>query len=94
MDFLVRFITCIQMTLSLKEKMGKQFIYFNGKETFTRYTNMNPAGQIVHIKNFEQGSDYGLSPIEAGSEAIGSAIAQDEFSGSFFKNGAVLVWCY
>ena len=29
-------------------------------------------------------------PIEAGSEAIGSAIAQDEFSGSFFKNGAVL----
>ena len=32
-----------------------------------------------------------LSPIEAGSEAIGSAIAQDEFAGSFFKNGAVLL---
>ena len=63
---------------------------YNGKEKFTRYTVLNPAGEIVHIKNFEQGSDYGLSPIEAGSEAIGSALAQDEFAGTFFKNGAVL----
>ena len=76
--------------ITIERKNGKAVYVFNGKETFTRYTNMNPAGQIVHIKNFEQGSDYGLSPIEAGSEAIGSAIAQDEFSGSFFKNGAVL----
>ena len=74
----------------IERKNGKAIYIFNGKETFTRYTSMNPAGEIVHIKNFEQGSDYGLSPIEAGSEAIGSSLAQDEFSGTFFKNGAVL----
>ena len=50
--------------------------------------NFNPSGEIIHIKNFEQGSDLGLSPIEAGSEAIGSALAQDEFAG-ILQNGAV-----
>ena len=76
--------------VQIKRKNGKAIYTFNGKENFTRFTTFNPAGEIIHIKNFEQGSDLGLSPIEAGSEAIGSALAQDEFSGSFFKNGAVL----
>ena len=76
--------------ITIERKNGKAIYTFNGKETFTRFTTFNPAGEIIHIKNFEQGSDLGLSPIEAGSEAIGSALAQDEFSGSFFKNGAVL----
>ena len=76
--------------IQIDRKNGKAIYTFNGKETFTRYTTFNPAGEIIHIKNFEQGSDLGLSPIEAGSEAIGSALAQDEFSGSFFRNGAVL----
>ena len=76
--------------IEIKRKNGKAVYVFNGKETFTRYTSMNPAGEIVHIKNFEQGSDLGLSPIEAGQEAIGIALAQDEFAGRFFQNGAVL----
>ena len=76
--------------ITIERKNGKAIYTFNGKETFTRFTTFNPAGEIVHIKNFEQGSDLGLSPIEAGSEAIGMALAQDEFSGSFFRNGAVL----
>ena len=76
--------------VQIERKNGKAIYTFNGKENFTRFTTFNPAGEIIHIKNFEQGSDLGLSPIEAGSEAIGSALAQDEFSGSFFKNGAVL----
>ena len=59
--------------------MGKQFIHLMEKKTFTRYTIFNPAGEIVHIKNFEQGSDLGLSPIEAGSEAIGSALHKMSF---------------
>jgi len=74
----------------IERKNGKAIYTYNGKEKFTRYTVLNPSGEIVHIKNFEQGSDYGLSPIEAGSEAIGSALAQDEFAGTFFRNGAVL----
>lgn len=76
--------------VQITRKNGKAIYTYNGKENFTRYTVLNPSGEIVHIKNFEQGSDYGLSPIEAGSEAIGSALAQDEFAGTFFKNGAVL----
>ena len=76
--------------ITIERKNGKAIYTFNGKETFTRFTTFNPAGEIIHIKNFEQGSDLGLSPIEAGSEAIGMALAQDEFSGSFFRNGAVL----
>ena len=76
--------------ITIERKNSKAIYIYNGKENFTRYTVFNPAGEIIHIKNFEQGSDLGLSPIEAGSEAIGSALAQDEFSGSFFKNGAVL----
>jgi HK97 family phage portal protein len=76
--------------ISIERKNGKILYVFNGKEKFTRYTVFNPSGEIIHIKNFEQGSDYGLSPIEAGQEAIGMALAQDEFSGSFFRNGAVL----
>ena len=76
--------------ITIERKNGKAIYTFNGKDTFTRFTTFNPAGEIVHIKNFEQGSDLGLSPIEAGSEAIGMALAQDEFSGSFFRNGAVL----
>ena len=76
--------------ITIERKNGKAIYTFNGKENFTRFTTFNPAGEIVHIKNFEQGSDLGLSPIEAGSEAIGMALAQEEFAGSFFKNGAVL----
>ena len=76
--------------IQIDRKNGKAIYIYNGKENFTRYTVFNPSGEIVHIKNFEQGSDYGLSPIEAGSEAIGQSLAQDEFAGSFFKNGAVL----
>tara|TARA_S200002703_G_C3786036_1_gene242326 strand:+ start:299 stop:1510 length:1212 start_codon:yes stop_codon:yes gene_type:complete len=76
--------------VQITRRKGKAVYTFNEKEAFSRYTSMNPSGEIIHIKNFEQGSDYGLSPIEAGSEAIGSAIAQDEFAGTFFKNGAVL----
>ena len=76
--------------ITIERKNSKAIYIYNGKENFTRYTVFNPAGEIIHIKNFEQGSDYGLSPIEAGSEAIGNALAQDEFAGKFFSNGAVL----
>ena len=90
MDFQVKCINLHPDDMKIERKNGKAIYVFNGKENFTRYTVFNPAGEIIHIKNFEQGSDYGLSPIEAGSEAIGMALAQDEFAGSFFKNGAVL----
>ena len=75
--------------VDIARKKGTAVYSFNGQD-FNRYTSMTPAGEIVHIKNFEQGSDKGLSPIEAGAEAIGSALAQDEFAGRFFSNGAVL----
>ena len=55
---------------------------FNDKQ-YQRYTVFNPAGDIVHIKHFEQGSELGLSPIDAGKEAIGMALAQEEFAGKF-----------
>ena len=76
--------------MDIENKNGKKIYIFNGKKNYTRYTSMNPSGEIVHIKNFEQGSDFGLSPIEAGAEAIGNVLAQEEFAGTFFNNGAVL----
>ena len=75
--------------VEVTRKNGKSVYTFNDK-AYQRYTVFNPAGEIVHIKHFEQGSELGLSPIDAGREAIGSALAQEEFAGKFFNNGAVL----
>ena len=75
--------------VEVNRKNGKSVYTFNDKQ-YQRYTVFNPAGDIVHIKHFEQGSELGLSPIDAGKEAIGMALAQEEFAGKFFNNGAVL----
>ena len=75
--------------VEVNRKNGKSIYTFNDKQ-YQRYTVFNPAGDIVHIKHFEQGSELGLSPIDAGKEAIGMALAQEEFAGKFFNNGAVL----
>ena len=74
---------CIQMT-TIERKWESRFI-FNGKETFTD-TQYESSWSDCSYKTLNR-IRLGLSPIEAGSEAIGSAVAQDEFSGSFFKNG-------
>ena len=76
--------------VTIERKNGEAVYTYDGKKTYKRYTTLTPDGDIIHIKNFEQGSDYGLSPIEAGAEAIGISLASDEFAGRFFSNGAVL----
>ena len=76
--------------VSIDRKNGEAVYTYDGKKTYRRYTTLTPDGDIIHIKNFEQGSEYGLSPIEAGAEAIGISLASDDFAGRFFSNGAVL----
>jgi len=76
--------------VSIDRKNGEAIYTYDGKKSYKRYTTLTPDGDIIHIKNFEQGSEYGLSPIEAGAEAIGISLASDEFAGRFFSNGAVL----
>lgn len=76
--------------VSIERKNGEAIYTYDGKKSYKRYTTLTPDGDIVHIKNFEQGSEKGLSPIEAGAEAIGIQLASEEFAGRFFSNGAVL----
>ena len=90
LGFLNRYIISTLSMSVLTENKGEAIYTYDGKKSYKRYTALTPDGDIVHIKNFEQGSDYGLSPIEAGAEAIGISLASDEFAGRFFSNGAVL----
>ena len=76
--------------VSVDRKDGYICYTYDGKKTYKKYSSLTPDGDIIHIKNFEQGSDYGLSPIEAGAEAIGISLASEEFAGRFYQNGAVL----
>jgi len=76
--------------VKIDRKNGEAIYTYDGKKSYKRYTTLTPDGDIIHIKNFEQGSDYGLSPIEAGAESIGISLASEEFAGRFFSNGAVL----
>lgn len=46
-----------------------------------------PAESVLHIRGFGFGGDLGLSPIQFGAQALGSAIAADETAGKIFGNG-------
>jgi len=47
---------------------------------------LNPD-EVLHIKAFSLDGRVGLSPIQYGANAIGSAMAADEAAGTTFKNG-------
>ena len=74
------------LDVEINREKGKAVYNWKG-EKHERYTFDNPNGTILHIKLFEDGSEEGLSPIEAGAEAIGLGQALDEFGGKFFSNG-------
>ncbi len=57
---------------------------FNGRK-FEQFNAMNQLGEIIHIKGFDNGGELGLSPIR--KEAIGLALAQDEYAARFFAQG-------
>ena len=58
-------------------------INHNNKENeFIRSENM------IHIKNLSTNGLVGRSPISLLRESIGNTMAQDQFEGSFYKNGA------
>ena len=76
--------------VKIERKDGYICYTYDGKNLYKKYSSLTPDGEVIHIKNFEQGSDYGLSPIEAGAEAIGISLASEEFAGKFFSNGAVM----
>jgi len=63
----------------------------DGQEsTFSRYSRaLNPQGEVVHLKAFDNGGLRGLSPIDAAREAVGLGIAAEEYGARFFGQGAV-----
>lgn len=49
-----------------------------------------PADNIHHLKGLSGDGVTGLSPIAFGAESMGIALAAEELSSSFFRNGAIL----
>ena len=91
LGFPKRYIIFILSMSLLTETLRKLSIPMMEK-SYKRYTTLTPDGDIVHIKNFEQGSDYGLSPIEAGAEAIGiSLLVMNLLEGSFLMELCLVV---
>jgi HK97 family phage portal protein len=67
-----------------REQGQKTFLVRNaqgGKDTYT-------ASTILHIRGFTvNGSDLGISPIQAHRTKLGAITARDEFEGRFFGQG-------
>ena len=57
--------------------------------TLTRYTRLNPDGQVLQTKAFDRGDLTGLSPIGNAAEAIGLGLAAEEYGARFFGQGAI-----
>jgi len=68
---------------------GIQFVN-GGKDTQYKLTNGKtiPGRDIIHLKGFSNGSLFGFTPIKYGKEAIGMAIAMEQYGAAFFGNGA------
>ncbi|WP_244430510.1 phage portal protein [Brucella rhizosphaerae] len=50
-------------------------------------TEILPRDKVFHLRGFGFGGDMGLSPIQFGAQAFGSAIALDEATGKLYGNG-------
>lgn len=57
---------------------------FNGEKRYLY------PGQILHTRWMSPDGVWGYSPIELGKNALGLAIAAEEFEANYFKNGAAL----
>lgn len=56
---------------------------------YDRYTSTNTAGDVLHIKFYDNGGARGLSPIEANASAIGAALAAQEHAADFWAKGGL-----
>jgi HK97 family phage portal protein len=61
----------------VRDEHGRQM-----QQTFT-------AREIIHLHGLTLDGMVGLSPVGMARESIGAALAMDEYSNSFFKNGAL-----
>ena len=59
---------------ALTENKGEAIYTYDGKKSYKRYTTLTPDGDMVHIKNFEQGSDYGLSQSKLVQKLLGISL--------------------
>jgi HK97 family phage portal protein len=73
---------------------GRPFRVAKGERYFELYRNAKtvpvPADQILHIRGWSlrPGADMGVSPITIHREALGKAMATEEFESRFFTNNA------
>lgn len=62
-------------------------IYYEATDLNQRH-KLLLADQVAHFRGLTQTSLMGLNPIQQMRQALGQAIAQDEFAARFFANGA------
>jgi HK97 family phage portal protein len=64
-----------------------QYVFEDGT-LVTPHTPRNPSGDLVVVKGFDGGGDYGLDPImNVAKQAVGLGLATEEFGGRFFGQG-------
>ena len=52
------------------------------------HTPRNPDGELIVIKGYDGGGDFGLNPImDVAKQAVGLGLATEEFGGRFFGQG-------
>lgn len=66
------------------------FYVWGGSERFTRFTPLNPIGDVLHIRNLSWGSDRAPSPIGQARHALSLSMAAEKFGARFFGSGQQL----
>lgn len=70
----------VSVTRDLNWNLRYQFSFRN------RACDLGPE-DVLHIRGWGMGGDLGLSPIRAGAQILGSALAADEAAGRYLGNG-------
>lgn len=63
------------------------FFWGNDRIRLSRFGPANPAGDLLHIKAFNDGGLRGLSPIDVARQAIGLGLAAEQYGSRFFGAG-------
>ncbi len=67
------------------EKIGRGKFQYSFDDRGKR--EILPDEKVFHLRGFTSGDGLGLSPIKYGANSMGAALAADESSGKFYKNG-------
>jgi HK97 family phage portal protein len=66
------------------------FYVWSGSQRFSRFSPLNPLGDVLHIRNVSWGGDRAPSPISQARNAISLTLAAEKFGAGFFGQGQQL----